>query len=333
MTALKVYRKYTIVLLFCAYHDTKYELSLYGMNKINTLGGVSMKKSVVIASALMSAFLLTACGRQSSSSSKQSSSQTSSKSVAKSSSSKKQSAASSTSSASQTQKYTDEEYAMMGFLKLDGQGVDNLLNNTSNMHWTSAGNKYAIDFGAHSTTMTVEKNSVLVTYDDIDESTHAMGTQNAHKTYTKEELASQFGTDKAKIDQVLGHNSSSSSSSTQDQSLTQQASSVLYYGANKLNNEEFKNCYDFAVKNSKLAINKTTNDQGTTIYTLAPGEVDSYIGYSVDSDGTIHFYKMTPIDSGEIGSASRKDISSYVSSQNATDQVNQLANAATTYGN
>lgn len=266
-----------------------------------------MKKSVVIASALMSAFLLTACGSQSSSSSKQSSSQTSSKSVAKSSSSKKQSAASSSSSASQTQKYTDEEYAMMGFLKLDGQGVDNLLNNTDNMHWTNAGNKYAIDFGAHSTTMTVEKNSVLVTYDDIDESTHAMGTQNAHKTYTKEELASQFGTDKTKIDQVLGHNSSSTSSSTQDQSLTQQASSVLYYGANKLNSQEFKNCYDFAVKNSKLAISKTTNDQGTTIYTLAPGEVDSYIGYSVDSDGTIHFYKMTPGDSGEIGSANEQE--------------------------
>ena len=91
-------RKYTIILLFCAYHDTKYELSLYGMNKINTLGEISMKKSVVIATALMSAFLLTACGSQSSSSSKQSSSQTSSKSVAKSSSSKKQSAASSSSS-------------------------------------------------------------------------------------------------------------------------------------------------------------------------------------------------------------------------------------------
>ena len=292
-----------------------------------------MKKSVVIASALMSAFLLTACGSQSSSTSEHSSSHhTSSKSVTKSSSSKKQSVASSSSSASQTQKYTDEEYAMMGFLKLDGQGIDSLLNNTDNMHWTNSGNKYAIDFGAHTTTMTVEKNSVEVTYDDIDESTHAMGMQNAHKTYTKEELANQFGTDKAKIDQVLGHNSSSSSS-TQDQSLTQQASSVLYYGANKLNNQEFKNCYDFAVKNSKLAVSKTTNDQGTTIYKLAPGEVDSYIGYSVDSGGTIHFYQMTPGDSGEIGSASKKDISSYVSSQNATDQVNQLANAATTYGN
>lgn len=52
-----------------------------------------MKKLVVIATALMSAFLLTACGSQSSSSSKQSN-----KSVAKSSSSKKQSAASSSSS-------------------------------------------------------------------------------------------------------------------------------------------------------------------------------------------------------------------------------------------
>lgn len=291
-----------------------------------------MKKSVVIASALMSAFLLTACGSQSSSTSEHSSSHHSSSKSVKSSSSKKQSAASS-SSASQTQKYTDEEYAMMGFLKLDGQGVDSLLNNTDNMHWTNSGNKYAIDFGAHTTTMTVEKNSVEVTYDDIDGSTHAMGTQNAHKTYTKEELANQFGTDKAKIDQVLGHNGSSSSSSTQNQSLTQQASSVLYYGANKLNNDEFKNCYDSAVKNSKLAVSKTTNDQETTIYKLAPGEVDSYIGYSVDSDGTIHFYKMTPTDSGEIGSASKKDISSYVSSQNASDQVNQLANAATVYGN
>lgn len=291
-----------------------------------------MKKSIVITSALMSCFLLTACGSQSSSSSKQSNSHSSNKAVAKTSTSKKQSVASSSSSASQTQKYTDEEYAMMGFLKLDGQGVDSLLNNTDNMHWTNSGNKYAIDFGAHTTTMTVEKNSVEVTYDDIDESTHAMGMQNAHKTYTKEELANQFGTDKAKIDQVLGHNSSSSSS-TQDQSLTQQASSVLYYGANKLNNQEFKNCYDFAVKNSKLAVSKTTNDQGTTIYKLAPGEVDSYIGYSVDSGGTIHFYKMTPGDSGEIGSASKKDISSYVSSQNASDQVKQLANAATTYGN
>lgn len=63
------------------------------MNKINTLGEISMKKSVVIATALMSAFLLTACGSQSSSNSKQSN-----KSVAKSSSSKKQSAASSSSS-------------------------------------------------------------------------------------------------------------------------------------------------------------------------------------------------------------------------------------------
>lgn len=303
------------------------------MNKIYTLGGVSMKKSIAIASVLLSGLMLTACGSQSSTSSKQSSSHTSSKSVAKKNSSKKQSSASSSSSASQTQKYSDEEYAMMGFLKLDGQGVDNLLNNTDNMHWNNAGNKYAIDFGAHSTTMTVEKDSVEVTYDDIDESTHAMGTQNAHKTYTKEELASQFGTDKAKIDQVLNRNGGLTSSSTQDQSLTQQASSVLYYGANKLNNEEFKNCYDFAVKNTKLAVSKTTNDQGTTIYKLAPGELDSYIGYSVDSDGTIHFYKMTPTDSGEIGSASKKDISSYVSSQNATDQVNQLANAAKVYGN
>lgn len=294
-----------------------------------------MKKSIVITSALMSCFLLTACGSQSSSSSKQSSSHSSSKAVAKTSTSKKQSVASSSSSASQTQKYTDEEYAMMGFLKQDGQGIDNLLNNSiQNMNWKQSGNTYAIDFGAHTTTMTVNKDSVTVTYDAYDSNLGHMGTQNAHKTYTKEELANQFGTDKAKIDQALGHNSSSSSSSsTQDQNLTQQASSILYYGANKLNNEEFKNCYDFAVKNSRLAVSKVTDDKGNTLYHLAPGELDSYIAYSVDSDGTIHFYKTTPTDSGEIGTVSQKDINSFVSSQKATDQVNQLANAAKVYGN
>lgn len=296
-----------------------------------------MKKSIVITSALMSCFLLTACGSQSSSPSKQSSSHSSSKVVAKSSSVKHSasSIAKSASSQSESQKYTDEEYAMMGFLKLDGQGIDNLLNNSiQNMNWKQSGNTYAIDFGAHTTTMTVNKDSVTVTYDASDSSLGHMGTQNAHKTYTKEELANQFGSDKAKIDQALGHNSSSSSSfSTQDQNLTQQASSILYYGANKLNNEEFKNCYAYAVKTSKLDIVKTTNSQNVTIYKMAPGEVDSYIAYSVDSDGTIHFYKMLPNDSGEIGTASQNDINSFVSSQKATDQVNQLANAAKVYGN
>lgn len=296
-----------------------------------------MKKSIIITSALMSCFLLTACGSQSSSSSKQSSSHSSSKAVSKRSSVKHSSSsiAKSASSQSESQKYTDEEYAMMGFLKLDGQGIDNLLNNSiQNMNWKQSGNTYAIDFGAHTTTMTVNKDSVTVTYDASDSSLGHMGTQNAHKTYTKEELANQFGTDKAKIDQALGHNSSSSSSSsTQDQNLTQQASSILYYGANKLNNEEFKNCYDSAVKNSRLAVSKVTDDKGNTLYHLAPGELDSYIAYSVDSDGTIHFYKTTPTDSGEIGTASQKDINSFVSSQKATDQVNQLANAAKVYGN
>ena len=296
-----------------------------------------MKKSIIITSALMSCFLLTACGSQSSSSSKQSSSHSSSKAVSKRSSVKHSSSsiAKSASSQSESQKYTDEEYAMMGFLKLDGQGIDNLLNNSiQNMNWKQSGNTYAIDFGAHTTTMTVNKDSVTVTYDASDSSLGHMGTQNAHKTYTKEELANQFGTDKAKIDQALGHNSSSSSSSsTQDQNLTQQASSLLYYGANKLNNEEFKNCYDSAVKNSRLAVSKVTDDKGNTLYHLAPGELDSYIAYSVDSDGTIHFYKTTPTDSGEIGTASQKDINSFVSSQKATDQVNQLANAAKVYGN
>ena len=99
--------------------------------------------------------------------------------------------------------YSASEYALMAFLKLDGQGVDHLVQNSAGMHWQQQGNIYVIDFGAHSTMMIVSDQNVVVKYDAPKPNLGGMGNKNAMKTYSKVELAREFGGDQAKIDQVL----------------------------------------------------------------------------------------------------------------------------------
>lgn len=69
------------------------------------------------------------------------------------------------------------------------------------MHWYPHGNRYTINFGAHSTMMTVNDQTVDVTYDDV-EGDH-MGQGNGHKTFSKQELSQEFSKYKDIIDQVL----------------------------------------------------------------------------------------------------------------------------------
>lgn len=113
---------------------------------------------------------------------------------------------------------TDEEYALMGYLKLSSDGedaqeaVNNLKDNQSNMHWRQNGNKYIIDFVAHATTITVHSKTVEVTYDDV-EGDH-MGNQNGHKIYSKVELSKDFSKFKGVLDQILHGNSKSSNKSS-----------------------------------------------------------------------------------------------------------------------
>ena len=95
--------------------------------------------------------------------------------------------------------YSASEYALMAFLKLDSQ----LLSNSAGMHWQQQGNIYVIDFGAHSTMMIVSDQNVVVKYDAPKPNLGGMGNKNAMKTYSKVELAREFGGEQAKIDQVL----------------------------------------------------------------------------------------------------------------------------------
>lgn len=95
----------------------------------------------------------------------------------------------------------------MAFLKLEtsdetpDEAVNNLRTSKANMHWYPHGNRYTINFGAHSTMMTVNDQTVDVTYDDV-EGDH-MGQGNGHKTFSKQELSQKFGKYKDIIDQVL----------------------------------------------------------------------------------------------------------------------------------
>lgn len=190
-----------------------------------------MKKVVVWGALASAALLLAGCGSQQSSSKSSSSSVKTEKKATKASSSSKQS--SKTSSTKQTSatesEYTTSEYALMGFLKLDGQGADHLLGLVDNAHWAKRGNIYAIDFGAHSTEMTVKKNEVLVRYDSSLPG-GGMGTKNASKTYSKQELENEFGNDKATIDQFLAQVGDGSASSSQSTSqVTPQEVGIMLY--------------------------------------------------------------------------------------------------------
>ncbi len=92
------------------------------------------------------------------------------------------------------EKYSNEDYALMAYLKLQGQTPDELNSNKSNMNWKQNGNKFTIDFGAHSTMMMVTDKQVQVTYDKT--TNNGMGQGNGHKVYSKQELADEFGNQK-----------------------------------------------------------------------------------------------------------------------------------------
>lgn len=104
-------------------------------------------------------------------------------------------------------KYKDDEYALAAYLKLQNQTASDLAQDAANMNWQVNNNSYSIDFGAHTTTMTVNKDSVDVTYDEV-EGDH-MGSGNGHKTYSKKQLNDNIKQQKSTIDQLLNNDSSS----------------------------------------------------------------------------------------------------------------------------
>ncbi|MEK1444442.1 hypothetical protein HC014_02535 [Limosilactobacillus fermentum] len=196
-----------------------------------------MKKKLLLGTLTVVALGLTACGSTPSGHQKTSSASSSTKQAQTSSSqTSKVTSTSSASSSSQQQTYTDTEYALMAYEKLDGQGMANLQSNADRMNWYQKGNKFSVDFGGHSTIMTVNNNDVLVTYDSP--TSNGMGQKNASVNYTKAELAKEYGQYKDTLDQLIatgtthaqqnGGASSTSSASSDSASVSQEALNKTY---------------------------------------------------------------------------------------------------------
>lgn len=130
----------------------------------------------------------------------------------------------------------------MAYLKLQGQSVQELKDNMDNMHWTQDGNTYHIDFGAHTTSMTVTKANVEVTYDKPQGD--SMGHDNGHKTYSKRQLAEKFGNQKNMIEEILSsasHSQSSNNSSAnngQQTKVSKASSSITSHSSSSSDHHE-----------------------------------------------------------------------------------------------
>ena len=151
-------------------------------------------------------------------------------------------------------KYSNQEYALMAYLKLQGQTANELKQNKDNMNWKQDNNKFTIDFGAHATVMTVTDKQVQLTYDKATE--EGMGQGNGHKVYTKQELAEKFGNQKSTLDEILdtvnenSNNSSNTQSSAQNtQSSAQNNQSQNNQSQNNTANQE-NNTTDNTTSNS-----------------------------------------------------------------------------------
>jgi len=184
-------------------------------------------------------------------------------------------------------KYSEQDYALMAYLKLQGQTANELNRNKDNMNWNQDGNTYHINFGAHTTSMTVTEDNVEVTYDKPQGD--SMGHDNGHKTYSKQRLAKEFGNQKSVIEEILGSNSKEQSSNNQtnsnnngsanDDQQTKSNSSSPIQSA-----QDAANLVEHSMHTEPGTFQATpTGDGGYAIY--GDGQ-DGQVGY-VHSDGSI----------------------------------------------
>lgn len=163
------------------------------------------KKIILTSTILLASLALAGCGNNQS---------TNSSTKAENSSLKAENSSLKAKKSSEKQaKYSEQDYALMAYLKLQGQTANELNRNKNNMNWNQDGNTYRIDFGAHTTSMTVTEDNVEVTYDDV-QGDH-MGQGNGHKTYSKQQLAKEFGNQKSVIEEILSSASQGQSSNNQ----------------------------------------------------------------------------------------------------------------------
>lgn len=154
-------------------------------------------------------------------------------------------------------KYSNQNYALMAYLKLQGQNAEDLKQNTDDMHWKQdENNKFTIDFGAHTTVMTVTDKQVQITYDKVTKDGMSQG--NGHKVYSKQTLANEFGSQKNVLDEILDTVENASKESDRSNSMSSSQSTQSSTTNNQV--ETQKNNNSNTVPNQASAVNSNTSN-------------------------------------------------------------------------
>lgn len=64
------------------------------------------------------------------------------------------------------------------------------------------------------------------------------------------------------------------------------------------------------------------------VYSIAPGQVDAYIHYTLEADKTVNFYTIDPLETKYLGSASWATIVNYANQHGAANDIHQLGAVA-----
>ena len=250
-------------------------------------GGVFMKKSIVLASTILVTISLAACGNQSSSSENTSSSNVK---VTKKAASK----SSSSSAKPQTDRFNNNEYGIMGYLMLVQRSANELANAPKNRNAESSmeikknGNVYTLGMLpiGHSVNVIVNNDNVTVKYDENTDGS-GMGDKNGSKTYSKQELASKYASQKDEIDKVIKKYNLDSDTDTNNSNqqaaptdLDEKTEAVLIYA--KANGFDTLDVSD----NNTASIELSTADNGRR--TVGYGS-DGDVQYQIDGNNVTYW--------------------------------------------
>ncbi|MCH5357815.1 Lreu_0056 family protein [Limosilactobacillus reuteri] len=246
-----------------------------------------MKKSIVLASTILVTISLAACGNQSSSSENTSSSNVK---VTKKAASK----SSSSSAKPQTDRFNNNEYGIMGYLMLVQRSANELANAPKNRNAESSmeikknGNVYTLGMLpiGHSVNVIVNNDNVTVKYDENTDGS-GMGDKNGSKTYSKQELASKYASQKDEIDKVIKKYNLDSDTDTNNSNqqaaptdLDEKTEAVLIYA--KANGFDTLDVSD----NNTASIELSTADNGRR--TVGYGS-DGDVQYQIDGNNVTYW--------------------------------------------
>lgn len=140
--------------------------------------------------------------------------------------------------------FTNEQYAVMAYLKVDGQKVTDLSSVANALTWEHHGNTYRVSLNDKTTKIKVGKTNVKVTYHKL--ASDGSVAKTSHKTYSKAKLAKQYKANKSDIKNIVSSakasnsSSSASSSSTSSTAVSQSSSSTTATRTSQTSNQNAK---------------------------------------------------------------------------------------------